>query len=114
MATAPIGLPLWPDLHAACVNWPRASLPADERDAVVSDRPVLLLAGARDPTGATGWADAEHRRLVNSVEVVMPYYGHGDSDACTVALTDAFIARPEPAALDTTCATRVAPWLFRY
>lgn len=112
MATQPIGVPLLPDLQAACASWPRAPLPPDERQPVSSDVPVLLLSGARDPTGASDWAAAAHQYLPNSINVVFPYFGHGDANACTLDLIAAFIARPEPSALQVSCAEQITPPLF--
>ncbi len=112
MAEQPIGVPLLPDLVAACATWPRASLPPDEHQPVSSDAPVLLISGARDPTGSADWAATAHQHLPNSIDVVFPYYGHGDANACTLDLIAAFIARPEPSALHVDCAAQITPPLF--
>ena len=112
MATQPIGVPMLADLQAACAAWPRAPLPPDEREPVSSDVPVLLLSGARDPTGSSDWAATAHQHLRNSIDVVFPYFGHGDANACMLDLIAAFIARPEPSVLQVDCAEQITPPLF--
>jgi hypothetical protein len=73
---------------------------------------VLLISGARDPTGSADWAAAAHQYLPNSIDVVFPYFAHGDANACTLDLIAAFIARPDPSTLRVDCAEQITPPLF--
>jgi pimeloyl-ACP methyl ester carboxylesterase len=104
MADPPLGAPLLASVRAACTDWPHGVVPPDFHTPVASDVPTFILAGARDPTGATDGDMAEARSLRNSVLVISPDYGHAEMDACLVGLIAAFIERPDPHALDVTCA----------
>ncbi len=104
LAQRPLGAPLFASVRAACNDWPRAPLPSGARAPVESSVPTLILSGARDPTGATQAAVDVARHLPNSLQVVTPYYGHSELNACLLGLITTFIERPEPAALNTACA----------
>jgi pimeloyl-ACP methyl ester carboxylesterase len=103
-AEQPLGAPLLASVQGACSEWPRATLPADEREPVESGVPTLIVSGARDPTGATQASAVAARHLPNSLQVVTPYYGHSEVNTCLLDLITTFIERPEPSALDTSCA----------
>jgi len=104
LAERPLGAPLLTSIQAACAHWPRAVVSPDVHTPVVSSVPTLILTGARDPTGATEASASAARFLTNSRLVTTPYYGHASFDACSAALIAGFIARPDPGALDATCA----------
>ncbi len=104
MRESPLGAPLLAPLQAACAQWPRGAMLPDFHSPVVSNVPTLILAGARDPTGATVGAVTEARSLGNSLLVISPYYAHAEMDACLVGLIAAFIERPDPHALNVACA----------
>lgn len=101
---SPLGAPLLTPVRAACAEWPHGVVPPDFHSPVASGVPTLILAGARDPTGATDAAKTEARGLPNSVLVVSPYYAHAEMDGCLVGLIATFIGRPDAHALDVTCA----------
>src|SRR5207249_1725203 len=45
------------DLLAACAAWPHGAAPADFRQPVRSEAPVLLLSGELDPATPPAWAE---------------------------------------------------------
>jgi pimeloyl-ACP methyl ester carboxylesterase len=93
--------------QAACEGWPTRDLGRDALAPVVSDVPVLLISGERDPTTPPTYGERAARTLTNSRRVVIPDGGHdtlgmGDGD-CLPRLTAAFIQSGKAAGLDTSC-----------
>ncbi len=64
------------EMMKACEGWPKATVPAGFRDAVVSDVPTLLLSGELDPVTPPAWAEEAKRTLKNSLHVQVPGVGH--------------------------------------
>ena len=98
-----------PGLAELCIGWEMPpSAPADS--PVVSDLPVLLLAGRFDPITPPRLARQAAAGLSNSTVVVRDGAGHGiwPDDPCAAAIVDAFLADPA-ADLDTSCAADPAP-----
>ncbi|MCH9687002.1 MAG: alpha/beta hydrolase [Deltaproteobacteria bacterium] len=93
-------------LRMACEQWPRASLPAGYLAPVRSDVPVLLMAGEIDPVTPPQTAREAAQTLTRSRVVAFPNVGHGTSNAgdCESSLVGAFISKPDPEALDASCA----------
>lgn len=95
----------------ACAAWPAPKLGREFLDPVVSDVPVLLISGERDPV--TPPANAEHaaKTLKNSVQVVVPDGGHGfQGFQGAECLTDLIVKTVETGkveGLDTSCVARM-------
>ena len=92
---------------AACEGWPIRDLEADAQAPVVSDVPVLLIAGERDPTTPPSYGEQAVRTLTNARQVVIPDGGHdtfgmGGGD-CLPRMTAAFIESGTTTGLDTAC-----------
>lgn len=93
-----------------CSQWPRAQLPADYGDPIVSDAPVLLLSGAMDPVTPPRWAELVKKGLPNAAHVVAPGGHHIVSqDGCIAQLIAAFIVRGSAKGLDSQCANNIQP-----
>jgi pimeloyl-ACP methyl ester carboxylesterase len=93
-----------------CVQWPRATLPADYWEDVKSDLPVLILSGAMDPVTPPRWGDYVKKNLTNAIHVVAPGGHHIISgDGCISQLIAAFIAKGDGKDLDTKCAQNIQP-----
>ncbi|MDQ3818553.1 MAG: alpha/beta hydrolase, partial [Acidobacteriota bacterium] len=89
--------------QAACREWPRSSVPRKFIEAVNADAPVLLLSGEVDPA-SPHWLGAEvARHLPNSLQVTVPYGGHGYLSSCLNAITAEFIAGGTVKGLNTSC-----------
>ncbi|WP_342376866.1 alpha/beta hydrolase [Myxococcus stipitatus] len=99
---------------ALCADWPRATLPPDFRQPVVSDVPTLLLSGELDPVTPPSWGEEAMRTLKNSLHVVSPGVGHNTQGvACVRALMAEVVAQGSVANLKTSCGGKVSrPPLF--
>ncbi len=96
-----------------CKGWPRATVTASDRAAVVSAVPVLLLSGENDPVTPPANAAAAARTLGNSVQVTIPGEGHGALQrSCTRRIVDDFIDRASVTGLSTDCLKDTRPMRF--
>jgi pimeloyl-ACP methyl ester carboxylesterase len=90
-----------------CGVFPPASLKPRFREAVRSDKPVLLVSGELDPVTPPSWAEEARRTLPNSVHVVLPGIGHGATPyGCVPKIVQRFLNAGTVANLDTSCATK--------
>ncbi|HEY0323907.1 MAG TPA: alpha/beta fold hydrolase [Pyrinomonadaceae bacterium] len=99
--------------QGACREWVRAAVPRDFTSAVKSDAAVLLLSGEVDPASPR-WLGAEvARHLPNSLQVSIPYGGHGYFSACISDVTAEFISKGSARSLNTSClkAVRRPPFI---
>lgn len=91
-------------LQAQCAVWPRGEMPADFKQPVKSDKPVLLLSGELDPVTPPRYAEQAKAQLSNSRHLVAKGQGHIVSTrGCMPKLLRKFIEKPEPQALDASC-----------
>lgn len=91
-------------LRAQCAVWPHGARPADFKQPVVSDKPVLLLAGERDPVTPPRYAAAVARTLSNSRVLIARGQGHTPmSEGCTPRLLQQFVDTLQPRDLDAAC-----------
>lgn len=85
-----------------CAAWHIAPAPPKENEPVISDLPILLLAGDYDPVTPPAYAEAAAAYLPNSFLFTFIGVSHGVtfSHSCGVELVVAFLADPnkEPAA----------------
>ncbi len=97
---------------AACAVWRRASLPANYRQPVRSNVPVLILSGAWDPVTPPQNGAAVARSLSRSLHAVVPHGGHGFDGLtgadCVTRLQIDFVERGTTSGLDTGCVARIA------
>jgi pimeloyl-ACP methyl ester carboxylesterase len=61
----------------ACTAWSVSPSPPEMNQAVVSDKPVLLLAGRFDPVTPPAWAHLAAQTLSDSRVVELPDWSHG-------------------------------------
>ena len=96
---------------AACDAWGSAPVPADFFTPVQSNAAVLLVTGANDPVTPPRNAVEVTRTLPNSLNVVVPFGGHGldglDGLACIDKLQHDVIERGSVAGLDTSCVSKI-------
>lgn len=95
-----------------CAEWPRGSIPADERVLVRSDVPVLLFSGERDPVTPPEFGERVAKGLPNSLHVVMLHGSHGAEGPCATALTHQFLEKASVKGLDASCASKTPPTRF--
>lgn len=97
---------------AACAEWPTAKLPESFLAPVVSDVPVLILAGERDPATPASDAEEAARTLRRGKYVLVPDAGHGrdgmkGSEECISALWSKTIEDGSVDRLDTSCVAKM-------
>lgn len=91
--------------NAICAFWPRGEAPRNFHEAVISDVPVLVLAGEVD-VATPVWAGEEAaRHLSKSRLVIIPNRSHWGlgGDECVDGIVDAFIESASVNALDVSC-----------
>jgi pimeloyl-ACP methyl ester carboxylesterase len=96
---------------AACEGWPVRDLGPDLQSPVVSDVPVLLISGERDPTTPPAHGEQAARTLKRSRRVVVPdgsHYLEGMHGAnCIDTLIASFVEAGAAEGLDTACVARM-------
>jgi pimeloyl-ACP methyl ester carboxylesterase len=101
---------------AACRLWARSTPSARLLTPLVSDTPVLLLAGGRDATTPASWAWQVSAGLPNSRVVIIEPMSHLpvglDHMDCLDRIMDAFFAKRSADGLDTSCVATMAPPAF--
>jgi pimeloyl-ACP methyl ester carboxylesterase len=95
-----------------CADWPRGSIPADERVPVRSEVPVLLFSGERDPVTPPEFGDRVAKGLPNSLHVVMRHGSHGAEGPCATGLAHKFLERASVKGLDASCASKTPTTRF--
>ena len=97
----------------ACGMWPRGKIPADYRDPVSSNAPVLIFSGNMDPVTPPKYGEEVARHLPNSRHVIIPAAGHNvdgltDPD-CMDRIAIEFLNNGDAKNLDVSCVERMAP-----
>jgi pimeloyl-ACP methyl ester carboxylesterase len=104
---------LGPGVFDVCASWQAGEPGAEEDEAVTSDVPALVLAGAFDPITPPRWGEEIAADLSASTFVEFPATGHGSlpSHECAADVVTAFLDDPgaEP---DTGCVADVDPLVF--
>ena len=81
----------------ACSFWDSGRAPETAFERVVTEKPVLLLAGELDAVTPADWAREMHGYLPASSLVIVPGGGHGVSvtDSCTMVIARRFLEDPD-------------------
>jgi len=96
-----------------CNVWPRGQVPADFHKPVVSDVPVLLLSGERDPVTPPHYAAQTAETFSNSLNLVARGQAHSVmKNICLRDITTEFIEKGTVENLDTTCVENILPAPF--
>ncbi|MGH8442199.1 MAG: alpha/beta hydrolase [Nevskiaceae bacterium] len=91
-------------IQAQCAVWPHGTRPADFKQPVVSDTPVLLLSGEYDPVTPPRYAEQVARTLSNSRSLVARGQGHTPVGVgCMPRLLREFVEKLQPRNLDASC-----------
>ena len=96
-----------------CGIWPRGEVAEDFHQPVVSDVPVLLMSGERDPVTPPSYAAQVAETFSNSLNLV----AHGQSHSvmkniCLRDITTEFIEKGSVEDLDTSCVENILPAPF--
>jgi len=98
----------------ACSAWPATEIPADFREPVATDLPVLILDGELDPVTPPRFARDAVKHMPNVLLVVIPRAHHGwdglTNEECVEGLLNRFLESGTTAGLDPSCvATMQSP-----
>lgn len=96
-----------------CNVWPRGEVADNFHDPVVSELPVLLLSGERDPVTPPTYATQTAETFSNSLNLVA--HGHAHSvmkNICLRNITTEFIDKGTVDNLDTGCVENIQPAPF--
>jgi pimeloyl-ACP methyl ester carboxylesterase len=97
----------------SCRVWPKGVMTSDFKQAVVSDKPALLLSGEDDPVTPPANAARAARTLSNSLSLVVPGQGHGNVfRGCVPKLLAQFIAAASVKGLNSGCVKGIKPFPF--
>lgn len=102
---------------AACELWGLPRLASSTLEPVRSDVPTLIVSGYMDPVTPPSLGDRVARHLTRVRHVVARHLSHEPNgvthaDECLDNLSVSFLARPDPAAIDTSCVGRMNPPAF--
>lgn len=90
--------------EAQCRVWPRGEVPDDFHAPVVSDVPVLLLSGERDPVTPPVYADLAAETYSDSLRLVARGQAHSVmSHRCVQEVITRFVQAGATEGLDTAC-----------
>lgn len=96
-----------------CNVWPRGEVPPDFHEPVVSDVPVLLMSGERDPVTPPHYAAQTAETFPNSLNLVAPGQAHSVmKNVCLRNITTEFIEKGTVENLDTACVEHILPAPF--
>jgi len=101
-------------LETICRVWPTNPAPADIKEPLRFDGPVLVLSGELDPVTPPRYAnEAIAAGLRRATHVIVPGQGHGIAGVgCASRVIAAFIEGASPDALDTRCLAAEPPMPF--
>lgn len=96
-----------------CRIWPQGEIPRGFHDPVVSEIPVLLMSGERDPVTPPQYAAKAAQTFSNSLNLVARGQAHSVmKNVCLRDITTAFIEQGSVAGLDTSCVEKIRPAPF--
>ena len=101
------------NIQQMCALWPRGAIPADFKQAVVAEAPVLLLSGEADPVTPPANADHVAQTLSHSLRLVAPGNGHNVIyRGCLPRVAADFVKSGSTQGLDTACVQDIQPLPF--
>ena len=94
--------------RAQCEVWPKGERPADFREPLTGDVPVLAISGELDPVTPPRYGEAVIEPLPNGRHLVLAGQGHNVIGAgCMPALFAQFLETADAGALDADCLSRL-------
>ena len=105
-----LGDALTRSMMSACEVWPHGTMPADFKQPVKSDKPVLLLSGEWDPVTPPRNAAQVAATLPNGRALVAKGQGHNVLPrGCMLKLAAKFVETLDARKLDVSCLDALAP-----
>ena len=96
-----------------CKVWPQGEVPAGFHDPVVSDIPVLLMSGERDPVTPPQYAAQAAETYSNSLNLVARGQAHSVmKNVCMRDITTAFVEKGGIEDIDISCVENIRPAPF--
>jgi pimeloyl-ACP methyl ester carboxylesterase len=96
-----------------CNVWPHGQVPDGFHEPVVSDIPVLLMSGERDPVTPPHYAEQTAGTFSNSLNLVARGQAHSVmKNVCLRDITTEFIEKGSVEDLDTACVENILPAPF--
>jgi len=96
-----------------CEVWPHGTVPGNFHQPVVSEVPVLLMSGERDPVTPPRYAAQTAKAFPNSLNLVARGQAHSVlKNVCLRKIAAEFIDRASVAGLDTKCVADIMPAPF--
>ncbi|MDX2415910.1 MAG: alpha/beta hydrolase [Xanthomonadales bacterium] len=96
-----------------CGIWPRGEVAEDFHQPVVSDIPILLMSGERDPVTPPSYAVLAAKTFPNSLNLVAPGQAHSVmKNICLRDITTEFIEKGSVENLDSSCVQNILPAPF--
>jgi pimeloyl-ACP methyl ester carboxylesterase len=100
-------------VEAQCSVWPRGQVADAFHDPVVSDVPVLLMSGERDPVTPHEYAALTAETFANSLALVARGQSHSVmKNPCLKEITTQFIEQGTLDGLETECVEQIRPAPF--
>jgi pimeloyl-ACP methyl ester carboxylesterase len=100
-------------IELQCNVWPRGEVPEGFHQAVVSDLPVLLMSGERDPVTPPHYAALTAKSFSNSLSLIARGQAHSVmKNVCLRNITTDFINKGSIEDLDTACVENIKPAPF--
>lgn len=100
-------------IELQCNVWPRGEVPENFHQPVVSDLPVLLMSGERDPVTPPHYAATTAETFSNSLNLVASGQSHSVmKNICLRDITTEFINSGSVEELDTSCVDNIKPAPF--
>jgi pimeloyl-ACP methyl ester carboxylesterase len=100
-------------LDLQCGIWPRGEVPDDFHEPLVSNIPVLLMSGERDPVTPPAYAATVAESLQNHLNLVAKGRGHAViKNHCMRGIATDFVESADPAEVDTSCVEKILPSPF--
>jgi len=100
-------------LKIACSIWPKGPIDDGFHDPIVSDKPILLLSGDKDPITPPSYAEETMQQMTNSKHIVIKGQGHIQMlTGCMPKIAAKFINAASFEDIDTSCMDKVKPEPF--
>ncbi|MFK8082614.1 MAG: alpha/beta fold hydrolase [Granulosicoccus sp.] len=100
-------------IKATCDAWPAGTIDDDFKDALVSDKPALILSGDADPITPPAYGELVARTLPNARHIVNEAQGHMQAAfGCMPVLLAKFVDTSNALDLETDCLKRLRPLPF--
>ena len=98
------------DMQSVCALWPKAELPQDYWQPIISAVPALLLSGKHDPVTPEVWAQSVAAHLSNATSLSADGGNHSIStEGCVPQLIAQFIERASMQDVKADCVDKIKP-----